>query len=205
MRSSFLPPIKLQPQRIIGLLLVVMMAVQLGLMLTAEPDTSGVYPPVWMAAVLLSAFLWVGLALLFPEGSNGQGVFFSLTLIAFLGGMFFVLNWVAFTAGPLECSSSISIPFLQLNRLTPGWECRFVFGSVGILLDGLLVLGLAHFIAWSWNHAPWTTWVIRAGQVVAGVAALPFTLQIAFFILLAKTFEFWQGQWARIIANRSRK
>ncbi|MBI3158451.1 MAG: hypothetical protein HYZ26_02495 [Chloroflexi bacterium] len=201
MRPAFLPPIKVRPQRAVGLLVVAMAVVQLSAMLFSEPDTTGAYPPVWMAAVLVSAFLWVGLGIMAGEGSRAQGMFFGLTLFAFLGGMFLVLNWVAFTSGPLDCSSSISIPFVQFNRFAAGWECRFVFGSVGVLMDGLLVLGLAHFIAWSWDYAPWTAWLIRAAQVVAGIAALPLALLLLVGILLAKSIEFWQGQWQRLRAR----
>lgn len=95
--------------------------------------------PAWVGYAAGLAFVAAGLAILAQgRAARVQGW---LGLLA-VAGLFVPAAWVAFGAGPRECT--VSLPFL--SAVAPDLLCRGVFGLGAGLVAVLLVVGASRLV-----------------------------------------------------------
>jgi hypothetical protein len=139
----------------LGTLLIGLFVAAMGLtpMLAAlgvipTPDSS-FHAPRWVAFLAGSLFFTVGMWILMQAivGENRARVFGAAVGFSALVGLAFLANWVAFGAGTREgCSGTTSFFGWTSSRAAAELECRAAFGYGALLMDVIIVRGIAWWL-----------------------------------------------------------
>ena len=129
---------QLEPRsRLIWGLLCVLLSAVLAVLIFGRPQKLSA--PAWVAYSAAAAFLIAGL-LLVAGAANANRVQNWLAVVL-LGFMVLPAMWIAFGAGPRQCTASLPIPGLASDIV-----CRSVFGLGALIGLGVLMLYVAHAI-----------------------------------------------------------
>jgi len=143
------------PRSRLGTLLIGLFVVAMGLtpMLAAldvipSPESS-FHAPRWVVFLAGSLFFTVGMWILMQAAVGeerarwfGGAIGFTVAV-----GLAFLLNWVAFGSGTREsCSGSMSFLGLAWSGSTPEFECRAVFGYCALLVNAMVLRGIAWWL-----------------------------------------------------------
>lgn len=106
--------------------------------------------PRWVVFLAGSLFFMAGTWLLLQAavGEAAVKAFGSVVGVAALVGLTAISNWVAFGGGDRsDCSGGISVLGFGFSQVASEIECRAAFGYGALLIDGILLRGIAWWIA----------------------------------------------------------
>lgn len=179
---------------------LVVVAVGLFLLL----DVLGVFPgsaarmhaPRWVALVVASLFTLCGayVLLIAVVGEAMARAFGEIVGIAIFVGLSAVAHWVAFGTGDRgACSGGVSAMGIGFSTRAPDFECRAAFGYGALLMDFILLRGVAWQIA---QRAPGS----RAVRVLEKISEWGMGLLLLPLILLVILFRRDKESWGRIVS-----
>ncbi len=168
-----------------------------------------IHGPPWLGAVaggifvLGGVFLWIGDAATRHPWIGGTLVALLLTAFASIG------NWIAFGAGPRECTGGVSGIFFA-SKAAAALECRIGFGIGALMLDGMLLWGLGIGLRKLGMDGRLPAWIQKIGQAMLLTALAPILLILIAIALGKGLFEAFlvycrTGKWPRNEAFIRRK
>ena len=170
---------------------------------------SDINGPPWLGAATGSIFIFGG-AFLWAGDAAARHPWFANALAALmLAGFAAIGNWIAFGAGPRECSGGFS-GFLFTSHFAAEIECRAAFGIGALMLDGLLLWMLGMGLRGVGLEGSLPIWLEKLGKglLLLGVAPIVLVLiVVVFFKALFEAFVVYYrtGTWPRNEAFIARK
>ena len=184
------------PRSRLGTLLIGLFVVAMGLTpmlaaldVIATPESS-FHAPRWVVFLAGSLFFTVGMWILMQaavgeERAKWFGGAIGFTIVV---GLAFLLNWIAFGSGSREsCSGGLSILGLAWSGSTPEFECRAVFGYCALLVNAMLLRGIAWWLAKKVAPGNRVTGLLEKGSELAIVLLLLPLILLAFLLQGIKT------------------
>lgn len=190
-----------------GRLVVGMLFVALGLLpILAAFDLGPLYRrdingPPWLGAVAGGIFVLGGVFVFAGERARNHPLSYVLAL-AVIAGFAAIADWIAFGAGPRQCSAGFSGFVFTSTRAAAEIECRIAFGIGAGIMNGILVWMLADILRKAMGPSPWLDRLERIGQGVLLVSLAPILIPIFVFLISKALFEgsreyFRTGKWPR--------
>lgn len=137
------------------------------------PFKEGKHAPDWVLGAAGGLFLFAGL-FIWTAGSALGKVVATVLPVAMFGGFAAIANWVAFGAGPRECSASISGFGGAFGYGAGDLECRIAFGIGAMLLNGALLMLAGHLLGHAFGPHRAFDWIGKLGKGLVGLVLLPF-------------------------------
>jgi hypothetical protein len=165
--------------------------------------------PPWLGAATGSVFVVGGVFLWFADAAARHPLSGTLVAAGMLTGFAAIGNWIAFGAGPRECSGGVS-GFIFISPAAAELECRAAFGIGALLVDGFLLLMLATGLRGLGIEGRVPSWIGKIGKGMLLVALAPIVLVLIVGVIGKSLFEafvtYWRtGTWPRNEAFIARK
>jgi len=149
--------------------------------LGVEPLAEGMNAPPWVVGLAGALFIAAGATVTLQ--ALGAAAIWGQILVGFIvAGMAGVANWVAFGDGARECTSSLSLPFLQLDTGIP--DCRIAFGYGALFMDAILLLFISSQLKQAEDLQGWAQGVERIAIGLIVILLLPLFLLLIPILLL---------------------
>lgn len=157
--------------------------------------------PPWLGAVAGGVFVIAGVSLFLGEAARNHPFSYVLALVI-LAGFAAIGNWIAFGAGPRQCSGGISGFLFGSTRAAAELECRIAFGIGAAILDGILVWMFASALRKMVGSGPLTDALEKVGQGALLLALAPLLLPMLLYVIGKSAFEGLReyrktGRWPR--------
>jgi len=105
--------------------------------------TGDINGPWWMGVAAGGPFIAAGIVVLPPESAK---TFRSLMALLIIAGLATMGNWIAFGAGERACITGSASTTTDGGIALSGLACRIPFGLGAVVLDALLIYGLARVL-----------------------------------------------------------
>jgi hypothetical protein len=171
--------------------------------------SSEINGPPWLGVVAGGIFVLGGFAVWAGDAMTRHPWIGTSIGTLVLAGLASLGNWIAFGAGPRECSGGVS------GIITHEWqageiECRAAFGMGALMIDGMLVWGLGTWLRKRGLEGPFSTWIEKLGKGMLMIAIAPVILLLIAGLSGKAFFEAFltfcrTGKWPRNEAFIARK
>jgi hypothetical protein len=165
--------------------------------------------PPWLGAATGGIFVVGGVFLWAGDAGARHPWFSNVLAMLMVAGFAAIGNWIAFGAGPRECSGGVS-GFIFTSRMAAEIECRAAFGIGALMTDGLLFWMLGKGLRGLGLEGPLPTWSEKLGQGLLLLGLAPIVLVLIVIVIFKSLFEafvaYWRtGTWPRNEAFIARK
>jgi len=166
--------------------------------------------PPWLGIAAGGVFALAGVAVLLGASApllSGALVFLILGAFAAIG------NWIAFGPGPRECSGGFTAFLFTSRHAAAEIECRVAFGIGACLLNGMLIMMLAHGLGKIAGPGRLADALEKTGKGVLLLTLAPILIPLLAFVVGKSALQAFiayrrTGQWPRnerFIARMRRK
>jgi len=157
--------------------------------------------PPWLAAVAGGVFIIAGAAIV-ADRAGREHPLAGLLFASIVAGFAAIANWIAFGAGPRECTRTITTFFGGGSGPAGDVECRIAFGVGALMLNGMLVFLLVRGVARLIGPGVWSTRIAAAGKAVLLLSLAPILVPVILLLLVtsagsAVVTYVKTGQWPR--------
>lgn len=166
------------------------------------PDPIDAAAPDWLLLIIGAMFVVTGAWVPFRHTAAGKQAG-RLVGIGVVVGLFTAGNWVAFGPGERECSTSIEIPFLELETERSDLGCRIPFGWGAVLMNGVLLVIVASGLEKRVGKHPALTALDRTGWAVVLLALSPLLVVLLITALAGGGKTFVAERWAKLRGRAS--
>lgn len=170
-------------------------------------SASDIHGPAWLGAVAGGIFVLAGVGLWIGDDQRVTPLSYVLFMLV-LAGFAAIGNWIAFGAGPRQCSGGFGgFWFGNLAEL----ECRIGFGIGALIVDGALVWVAASGLRRLTGPGPVVDRLEKTGQAALLLGLSPVLLPLILFLVGKALFgatatRLRTGKWPRneeFIARRA--